>query len=119
MLAEERRRRGGPAAGWVSETIAPRAPRWSDSSASPTLLILPAGTPAPASRASQWVTGAAAKTWPSKGTSVSRCSTRLASVSKRGSAASSGLPSAWQKRVHSELFATPTVRYPSAASKTS
>ena len=102
--------RMGPAVGWFTVTIAPRARRCSDSSASPTDLIFPAGTPARSSRASHSAAGAARKMPASSGTSTSRRSTRFASVSKRASVASSGWPIPWQKRVQSELLATPTVR---------
>src|SRR5204862_17370 len=55
----------------------------------------------------------------SSGMSASRFCTRRASVSKRGSFASSGRSSAAQHFVQSALLATPSVRYASAALKTS
>src|SRR5262245_7923464 len=107
------------ALGWGSDTIMPRALRCSLSQTSATDLMRPAGMPAP----SNCLTHSAAARVPrisfSSGTSVSRFWTRLASVSKRGSVASSGRPRAAQHLIHRELLATPSTTNASAARNTS
>src|SRR6516162_8259767 len=107
------------AVGCGSETIMPRALRCSLSHTSATDLMRPAGMPAPSNCLIHSAAARVPRISFSKGTSVSRFWTRLASASKRGSVASSGRPSAAQHLVHRELFATPSTRNASAARKTS
>src|SRR5215470_2478667 len=107
------------ALGCGSETIMPRALRCSLSHTSATDLMRPAGMPAPSNCLIHSAAARVPRISFSKGTSVARFWTRLASASKRGSVASSGRPSAAQHLVHRELFATPSTRNASAARKTS
>src|SRR5439155_877921 len=75
--------------------------------------------PAASKRSSHFAAVRAPRISLSSGMSASRFCTRRASVSKRGSFASSGRSSAAQHFVQSALLATPSVRYASAALKTS
>src|SRR5213592_4881203 len=108
-----------PARGCGSVAIILRALRCGLSHTSGTLLIRPAGTPALSKRLSHSSAVRVPKISLSSGINASRFVTRLASVSKRGSVASSVRSSAAQHLAHSALLATPSVRYASAALKTS
>src|SRR6266851_2784053 len=99
----------GPAFGWDSETIMPRALRCALSHTSATDLMRPAGTPALSRRASHSSAGRAPRISLRSGTRTLRLVTRLASVSKRGSLMRSSRSSARHVRSHSELLATPSV----------
>ncbi len=108
-----------PIDGCSTSAVMPSAAASGDANASSTSATAPFGTSASSRRAAHSALDRVASRSAISGRSASRWTTRSPFVAKRGSAASSGVPIASQKRGHWRSDPTPTATSPSAVANVS